>query len=298
MKGSEQINELAAALSKAQGEFQAAKMENTNPFFKSKYADLGSVIEASKDPCAKNGLAVAQPVACDGEKITVNTILMHASGQWISSEFTMTIGETRGSSPAQAAGSLITYMRRYSLAAVLGLYADEDTDGNDEKSTAGNKSNGNNGNGNGNKAPTTDKPKAAAPAETKTAQPAPTNGKVERPYPGDILKTGLNAKAEKVTDKAQPHHKQSVAAALNCYLKDENDKSGETHRHMLMYYLFGVNSMDELSDGQILALHGWLKPEYDKVAKAFIITDPHAKAEIELAGERMTEEMNGVTENG
>jgi hypothetical protein len=297
METSEQINELAAALAKAQGEMKAAEMTATNPFLKNKYADLGEVIKASKAPLANNGLSIAQPMSGNGEQITVTTLLMHASGQWIRETVTLPMTKEPGKSLAQAAGSVVTYLRRYSLASMVGIYADEDTDGNDEKSTAGNKSNGNNGNGNGNKTPTTDKPKAAAPAETKTAPPA-TNGKVERPYPGDILKTGLNAKAEKVTDKAQPHHKQSVAAALNCYLKDENDKSGETHRHMLMYYLFGVNSMDELSDGQILALHGWLKPEYDKVAKAFSITDPHAKAEIELAGERMTEEMNGVTENG
>jgi hypothetical protein len=216
--------------------------------------------------------------------------------------FTVTDGETEIKSPWVGMGSDYstpdkalykgyTSGHKYFLMKLLCIgEGNEDSEHETEEEQTRSKSAAKtNGNGNGNK--------PAAPAETKTAPPA-TNGKIERPYPGDILKTGLNAKAEKLTDKAQPHHKQSVAAALNCYLKDENDKSGETHRHMLMYYLFGVNSMDELSDGQILALHGWLKPEYDKAAKAFSITDPHAKAEIELAGERMTEEMNGVTENG
>lgn len=130
MNKSESINELAMALAKAQGEFGAAKMDKLNPFLKNTYADLGSVIEASKAPCAKYGLSVSQPASTEGDSVTVTTLLMHESGQWISSDMTLHLGEEKGRSIAQAAGSIITYLRRYSLSAILGIYADEDVDGN------------------------------------------------------------------------------------------------------------------------------------------------------------------------
>ena len=130
MDKSESINELATALAKAQGEFTPARMDATNPFLKNKYADLGSVIAAAKAACAKNGLAVSQPASTTGDNVTVTTVLMHASGQWMSSEMTLPLGKESGRSIAQAAGSIITYLRRYSLSAMLGIYAEEDTDGN------------------------------------------------------------------------------------------------------------------------------------------------------------------------
>lgn len=130
MNKSDSINELAAALSLAQGEFTSAKMDKTNPFLKNKYADLGSVISAAKASCAKYGLSVAQPANCNGDFVTVTTLLMHKSGQWISDEMMLPVGKESGRSVAQSAGSIITYLRRYSLSAMLGIYADEDTDGN------------------------------------------------------------------------------------------------------------------------------------------------------------------------
>ena len=118
------------ALSKCQGELQAAKFNATNPFLKNKYADLGAVIDAARKPMTSNGLSVAQPVEIEGDTVGVTTILMHASGEWISSSAKMPMGEERGKSAAQVAGSIITYLRRYSLASILGIYADEDGDGN------------------------------------------------------------------------------------------------------------------------------------------------------------------------
>lgn len=125
-----QINDLAAALSKAQGEMPAAKFNATNPFLKSKYADLGAVIEASRPILFKHGLAVSQLVIGNGEQIGVETILMHNSGQWISTVVTLPSGDEKGKSMAQVAGSIVSYLRRYALSAILGIYADEDSDGN------------------------------------------------------------------------------------------------------------------------------------------------------------------------
>ena len=126
---SEQINELAEALAKAQGEIKPAQMNAVNPFLKSKYADLGAVIEAAKAVLPKHGLSVSQLVSSDGDKIAVTTVLMHQSGQWLKDTASLVLGEERGKSAAQVAGSIITYVRRYAYAAIVGIYADEDTDG-------------------------------------------------------------------------------------------------------------------------------------------------------------------------
>ena len=129
MNKSDTIAKLAAALSKAQAEMPAAQMNATNPFLKNKYADLGSIIETAKPILAEHGLSVAQfPVGDD--KIGLETVLMHESGEWLASTIYMQPQSEKGKSAAQVAGSIISYLRRYSLASVLGMYADEDTDGN------------------------------------------------------------------------------------------------------------------------------------------------------------------------
>jgi len=133
MSKSENINELAIALSKTQATMKPAPMNATNPFLKNKYADLGAVIETSRGVLASNGLSVSQLVGGLGDEISVTTVLMHTSGQWLESTVSMSVGEERGKSAAQVAGSIITYLRRYSLASILGMYADEDTDGNNVK---------------------------------------------------------------------------------------------------------------------------------------------------------------------
>ena len=132
---SEQIDQLAAALSAAQGEMPTAKFNAVNPFLKNRYADLGSVIEAGRHVLPKHGLAVTQLVSGGTQfdqpgAIEVETILMHKSGQWVSSTISLPVGEERGKSQAQVAGSIISYLRRYAYASILGIYAEEDTDGN------------------------------------------------------------------------------------------------------------------------------------------------------------------------
>ena len=114
MNKSESIAALSAALSKAQGEMRGAVKDSSNPFFKSRYADLASVIEAAREPLAKNGLAVIQLITETGG---VETVLTHSSGEWISS----TIQLTPKTNTPQDAGSCITYARRYSYAAIVGL---------------------------------------------------------------------------------------------------------------------------------------------------------------------------------
>lgn len=125
MTRSESINELAAALAKAQAVIVGAIKDSTNPHFKSRYADLASVWDACRKPLTDHGLSVAQTATTDDQRVGVTTLLMHASGQWISD--TLLMRPTKDD--PQGVGSCITYARRYALAAMVGV-APEDDDGN------------------------------------------------------------------------------------------------------------------------------------------------------------------------
>lgn len=125
---SESIAELAAALSKGQSMLEAAKFNAKNPFLGNQYASLASIIEVVKPVLKECNLSYSQGVFGGGGKIGVSTILMHASGQWLETSVEMDVGEQKGMSQAQVAGSIITYLRRYSLAAAFGIYAEEDSD--------------------------------------------------------------------------------------------------------------------------------------------------------------------------
>lgn len=125
MERSESIKHLAAALNKAQAEMSGAKKGKQNPFFKSSYADLNAVVDAVRIPFAENGLSYSQFPVMDDNRVGVETILMHESGEFIASTLMLPTGKL----DAQAAGSAITYARRYSLQAIAGIPA-EDDDGN------------------------------------------------------------------------------------------------------------------------------------------------------------------------
>lgn len=132
---SEAINDLAAALAVAQGKITGALKDSANPFFKSKYADLASVWDACREHLSANGLSVIQTTEnVSPETVTVVTTLAHKSGQWIRGVLTMT---PKDSSP-QAAGSCLTYARRYALAAIVGVAQVDD----DAEAAQGRKDNG------------------------------------------------------------------------------------------------------------------------------------------------------------
>ena len=130
MQKSESIKELASALTKAQAEMPAIKFDSKNPFLKNDYASLGAIIAGARPVIAKHGLSVSQLTFGEDGVAGVETVLMHTSGEWISSSISMPVGEEKGKSSAQVAGSIVTYLRRYSLASILGIYSDEDGDGN------------------------------------------------------------------------------------------------------------------------------------------------------------------------
>jgi hypothetical protein len=124
MNKSESIKNLALALNKVQSKLTFAKKDSKNPFFKSNYADLESVWDACRDLLAENGLSVSQfPGSYMDGEISLTTILMHGSGEFIEQEMSLPVTKT----DPQGAGSAITYMRRYALAAVIGIVqADDD----------------------------------------------------------------------------------------------------------------------------------------------------------------------------
>ncbi len=130
MNQSQSIGKLAQALAAVQSELHPAKFNATNPFFKSKYADLGSIFESCRALLAGNGLAISQlpgtPPPDFGPAICLTTMLMHESGEWISDTLVLPM---KAPTP-QDAGSALTYARRYALAAIVGIVTDEDDDGN------------------------------------------------------------------------------------------------------------------------------------------------------------------------
>lgn len=129
IENSTELDKLASALAKAQSEMEGAKKEVANTFFKSRYADLASVWEACRGPLTRNGLSVVQTASATydeaGPLVSVSTMLMHETGQWIRDTITM---KPKENTP-QGVGSAITYARRYALAAIAGV-APEDDDGN------------------------------------------------------------------------------------------------------------------------------------------------------------------------
>ena len=125
---SAEIGEIAAALSVAQAEINPAEKNATNPHLKNKYANISAIYDAVRDVLPKHGLCVVQTMLpTDGTRAHVRTTLAHKSGQWFASECVMPLDRQGG---AQGMGSAITYARRYSLSAILGVVADEDDDGN------------------------------------------------------------------------------------------------------------------------------------------------------------------------
>ena len=125
MTRSDTIAELTKALVKAQKAVKGAAKSSINPHFKSRYADLSEVMDACVPALNANGLAVLQPVRADGPLVTITTMLVHESGEWIAEDLAMKAVQDT----PQGIGSAITYGRRYGLSALVGV-APEDDDGN------------------------------------------------------------------------------------------------------------------------------------------------------------------------
>lgn len=134
MNRSESITKLAIALAKFNSQISIIQKDANNPFFKSNYVTLDKLIEDTRDLLQKQGLSVMQiPLSKDSGEIGIQTILLHESGEYIESE---PLYMRPIKNEPQTAGSLITYLRRYSYQAILNLNTGEDDDGN--RATYGN----------------------------------------------------------------------------------------------------------------------------------------------------------------
>ena len=121
---SPEVAKLAEALSKAQGEIGGAVKDSVNPFFKSTYANLTSVIEAVKPSLAKYGLSITQTTSffSDGKTLLLVTTLLHSSGQWVSGIYPINPVKN----DPQSLGSAISYAKRYALQAILCVPTEDD----------------------------------------------------------------------------------------------------------------------------------------------------------------------------
>ncbi|MEK4711104.1 ERF family protein [Bacillus sp. FSL R10-2780] len=138
MNKSETITELAKALVKFNSEVNKIAKDADNPFFKNNYATLDTIIDEIRPILSKHGLSIMQIPSGDGQNVTLKTLLLHESGEWLESD-ELTMKPVKND--PQAVGSCITYARRYSLAAFLSLNTGEDDDGNGATYGKGNKPN-------------------------------------------------------------------------------------------------------------------------------------------------------------
>jgi hypothetical protein len=125
VKKSESTKELAVSLAAVQGSIQDAKIDSKNPHFKSAYASLESNLQSARKLLSQNGLAVTQGVIHSDKEVILETTLLHKSGEFLTYEMPLILDKSN----MQGLGSAITYARRYSLAALVGI-GTEDDDGN------------------------------------------------------------------------------------------------------------------------------------------------------------------------
>ena len=213
---SESIKELATALSKFQNEVQDPAKNSDNPFFKSKYVELDDLLASVRPVLTRNGLSILQEPSSDGTNVTVKTVLLHNSGEYI--EFEALALKPVKSDP-QGLGSAITYGRRYALSSILGVAWDADDDGNkasgrDEHSK---------------------KDGAAPRTQQSTQKAAPDTAKpIQKAEP-----TATN----------QPDKKQQLLIKLAHHTKDSGLSADDVKQ--IMQFKFKVTKSSELSIPQI-----------------------------------------------
>jgi hypothetical protein len=245
MSKSKAINELAAALSKAQSQCKPVKKSGINPHLKSEYVTLDDIINAIRKPLADNGLAYTQLLHGTNGAVKLTTLLMHESGQWLKSTVVVeSSGERRGINAIQALGSSITYMKRYALSAMLGIAAEVDDDGN------------------GAQKPQRKKPAARQPE----AQPAP----VERPLRPETIRQVIRKKSGWIDGQrfveGEPITEGQVGGVNGLLTDTVRNLPPDVHdqaRHDVLNYLLGVTSSKALTKREASAIISWLKVDVD-----------------------------------
>lgn len=191
MKTSETLGEIAGAMAAMQSELVDAKKDQQG--YSYRYADLAGILQIARPLASKNGIAIIQEAATEADMIAVTTRLIHKSGEWLEfNQLHMAVEPKKGLSQAQCVGSVVTYARRYALAAAIGITQDDDDAAAGEKPTT---------------KQTSRAPQQSQPAPKQTAKPANASSSPPASQPGNGASEGmlrlLRARAESkgITDE-------------------------------------------------------------------------------------------------
>ena len=277
METSQELQQLAEALAKAQAELSPVPFDSNNPFYKSRYASLSAVIAEVRKVLPKHGLSIVQTPTSHMEfgifYVGVETMLIHDSGEWIKSTVSVPVvatelievftkrfnkdGDAYYASPniLQEAGKIITYLRRYGIVSILMLSAEEDIDGNEPVQQV---------------QPAVRKVEAKKSVSEKKSDEKVVDDKKQpsRPYSPEELKIALNRAAE--NPKLIPGSEKErsiVAAVLSQFAGDDYE------RHAIQKYLFDSDSIKNVSSKMIAAAILWLDPQYDAENKEYSVPE-------------------------
>lgn len=264
MRKSDSTIEIAKALAQFQAEVKPVYFDSNNPYYNSKYASLGQIIDAIRAVAPALGLSWTQLPIGEQNEVGVQTIILHSSGEFIANEITVSLpsefsenskGQMKQANLIQEAGKYITYLRRYALASAFGLYSEEDNDGNSPES------------------PQTSKipQKSPAPAQTRPmsqTSPRLTRKQAEkslRPYKPEQLVENLKRMATRL-EPATAKDLQTLVGVLSQWAEGNEDL-----RHAVQEYLFGVESIKAVDLRMVSAALAWIKPQWDTESKSYLL---------------------------
>lgn len=277
METSQELQQLAEALAKAQAELSPVPFDSNNPFYKSRYASLSAVIAEVRKVLPKHGLSIVQTPTSHMEfgifYAGVETMLIHDSGEWIKSTVSVPVvatelievftkrfnkdGDAYYASPniLQEAGKIITYLRRYGIVSILMLSAEEDIDGNEPVQQV---------------QPAVRKVEAKKSVSEKKSDEKVVDDKKQpsRPYSPEELKIALNRAAENPKLIPGSEKERSIVAAVLSQFAGDDDL-----RHAIQKYLFDSDSIKNVSSKMIAAAILWLDPQYDAENKEYSVPE-------------------------
>ena len=277
METSQELQQLAEALAKAQAELSPVPFDSNNPFYKSRYASLSAVIAEVRKVLPKHGLSIVQTPTSHMEfgifYAGVETMLIHDSGEWIKSTVSVPVvatelievftkrfnkdGDAYYASPniLQEAGKIITYLRRYGIVSILMLSAEEDIDGNEPVQQV---------------QPAVRKVEAKKSVSEKKSDEKVVDDKKQpsRPYSPEELKIALNRAAENPKLIPGSEKERSIVAAVLSQFAGDDDE-----RHAIQKYLFDSDSIKNVSSKMIAAAILWLDPQYDAENKEYTVPE-------------------------
>lgn len=277
METSQELQQLAEALAKAQAELSPVPFDSNNPFYKSRYASLSAVIAEVRKVLPQHGLSIVQTPTSHMEfgifYVGVETMLIHDSGEWIKSTVSVPVvatelievftkrfnkdGDAYYASPniLQEAGKIITYLRRYGIVSILMLSAEEDIDGNEPVQQV---------------QPAVRKVEAKKSVSEKKSDEKVVDDKKQpsRPYSPEELKIALNRAAENPKLIPGTEKERSIVAAVLSQFAGDDDE-----RHAIQKYLFDSDSIKNVSSKMIAAAILWLDPQYDAENKEYTVPE-------------------------